>query len=158
MPELPARARKITDPTGGNPFYADGRIIITALPQFTTLYLDQPIMTGRAVLQRTTPRQFSITFVGRISEDTNEGLRQWLDDLMGEKRSSAGALLQQGALGMRNRRFYLYEDRYWLVRHEGTHLLFPYPGIRLTYFSLELYLRVLYPFLRNEAGEEFRCW
>ncbi len=152
------RYRKLTLPDGTGEVPLDGRVIMTALPQFTTVYMDQPIMANRALYQSSTPRQFSVTFVGKIFEETNEALRAWLDAYIGEKRDPDGVLLEEGAFGLRNRRFYLYEDRFWWVRHEGTHLLFPHPGVRLEYTSMELYLRVLDPFLNDEAGNLYRCW
>lgn len=155
---LMSRVRRFTKPDGTDPHIMDGRIIITALPQFITLNHSDPILVDGLDLQDSTIRQFSITFVGRIGEDTSADLRAFLDGLMGEARDSTGTLVSNGFLGMRNLRFYLYDDRYWLVRHEGSHLMFPYPGVRTTFTTMELYLRVMDPYLYDEAGLKYRCW
>jgi len=152
------RVRKITKSDGSDPHYLTGDVIITALPTFITVNLSNPILVDGADYQDSTVRQFSITFVGRIAREDNDEFRDFFDGLFGESRDANGVLIERGFLGMRNLRFYLYDDRYWLVRHEGTHLLFPYPGIRLTYCVMELYIRVMDPYLFDEDGNRYRCW
>lgn len=152
------RIRTFTKPDGSDPHVFDGRILITALPTFITANLSDPILVNGADFQDSTLRQFSITFVAKIAEETVEDLRARIDEWMGEARTPDGDLIASGFLGMRNLRFYLYDDRYWIVRHEGTHLLFPYPGIRTTYTSMELYLRVMDPYLYDDADNRYRSW
>lgn len=139
------RVRKITLPDGSQPFYMDGRIILSTLPQFITVNLSKPILADGEDYQDSWPRQFSFTSVGRIFANSAGELRQTLTFL-------------DTTLGLRNRRFYLNDDRYWQVRSLGMHFTMPYAGIRTQYIELELYMQVLDPYLRDGVGGLYRSW
>lgn len=139
------RVRKVTLPDGSSPFYLDGRVIITALPGFITINMSRPILLDGEDYQSSQPRQFSVTFIGTVYEETTGRLRRFMEDL-DEK------------LGLRNRRFYLNDDRYWFVRSEGARYTFPHAGVRDRFVSLELYFRILDPYLRDGAGTLYRSW
>lgn len=139
------RARKLTLPDGTAPFYLDGRIIITALPQFQTLNMSKPILVDGEDFQTATPRQFSVTFVGTLVEDSSWKLRKLLQRL-------------DTRFGLRNRRFYLNDDHYWIVRSEGMRVTFPWVGVRDRMGSIEFYLRMLDPFLRDDDNNLYRAW
>jgi hypothetical protein len=139
------RARKITLPDGSSPFFMDGRIILSTLPQFITVTLSKPILTDGEDYQDSWPRQFSFTSVGKINGDSVGDIRRFLQSI-------------DTVLGLRNRRYYLNSDHYWQVRSQGYHFVMPYAGVRTSYIELELYLQVMDPYLRDDAGNLYRSW
>lgn len=139
------RIRSLTLPDGSAPYLFDGRVILTALPQNRTVTIGKPVLVNGADYQDSVGRQFSVTFVGKIDGEDYLELRDFFDDM-------------EAACGLRNRRFYLYDDRFWWVRHEGTRFLFPWTGVRLEFVQIEVYFRMMVPYLYDEDMNRYRFW
>lgn len=131
------RVRKLTLMDGTNPFYLDGRLLQTGVPYTATLNQGRNIGQHGMQFQNRVPRQFSITLTGIIYEDKTRYVRRVVDQL-------------EQYLGLRNRRLYINQDRFWIVRNEGIRGVHTYPGVRKLFISMEVFLRVMDPLLHED--------
>lgn len=139
------RVKELKDVDGTNAYPLDAALLFGALSEEVQLQTTPLIFQHGVDYQSSTPRGSSFTMQAQLLRDDYLGMRSALDML-------------DFQLGLRNKRLYINDDRYWLVRAEGMRLSYPHRSVRLEYLELELSLRMMDPRVYDDDGMAYHWW
>jgi hypothetical protein len=139
------RVKELRDADGTNPYPLDAALIFGGLPEEVTLQTTPLLFRHGEDYQSSTPKGSAFSMQAQLLRGSYTELRAALDEL-------------DFQLGLRNKRLYINDDRFWLVRAQGLRLNFPHRSVRLFYLELEVSLRAMDPRLYDNDGVTYHWW